>query len=65
MKNAHQRFGRLVYVRRTEKTSTISAFTWMPLLAKSAARLTLFRLLTGMWRLGQLQRLATVTSLRL
>ena len=43
MKNAHERFGKVVYVRRTEKASTNIRFIWTPLLARSAAKPILFR----------------------
>jgi hypothetical protein len=54
MKNAHERFGKLVYRRRTEKTATNFAFSWMPLLGEDRGKAHLVSVVGGDVEIGAL-----------
>ena len=65
MKNAHQRFGRLVYLLRTERASTNIRVHLDAFIGEERRKAHFFRLLAATWKLGQLQpHLATVNCLQ-
>ncbi len=50
MKNAHERFGKLAYQRRTEKTATNIRVYLDAFVGEEQAELIWFRLLVATWR---------------
>ena len=62
MKNAHERFGKLVYRRQTERQPPTFEFSWMPLWEKTKGKPTWSRWLAATWRSARwLQHLPTET----
>jgi hypothetical protein len=64
MKNAHERFGKLVYRRRTEKTATNLRVFLDAFVGEDRGKAHLVSVLAATWRSAPLrQRLPTVTHL--